>query len=126
MASSAPALLGLLFASPSVSPAFIHYIQQRLSLAEALELPEEEAHRVRQPPGRVVGTMGGEQYILQSIKRVARRQRLTVEDIESRALNPAFFERLHEGCLVDHRAALDIHQHRGLLHGAQFRRGYHA
>jgi hypothetical protein len=56
------------------------------------------------PVGDIADVRGGD-HALQRAQRVSRRQRLDVEDVESRPRNPARPHRVDERCLVDDRAA---------------------
>src|SRR5690349_650101 len=69
----------------------VHDIEQRLAPPEPLEIFDEQPHCTLFPVGRVIGRVRRKQYVIQPVERMARRQRLFVEDIERRAANlPAF------------------------------------
>src|SRR2546426_8269834 len=100
----------------SVSQLLVHYVPQRLPFVIALELLDEEAHRLIQPVRRVVGAMRREEHVLQPVERMTFGQRLAVEYVQRGALDMLAGKRRYQSRLLDHRAAADIDYHRVRFH----------
>src|SRR5258708_39485555 len=75
---------------------------------------------------RSVCDMRRRQYVVQRSKRVIRRQRLNVEDVDRRAGDLLVLQRADQSLLVDDRPARRIDQTGRWLHSLQFRGPYQA
>ncbi|EAU63439.1 hypothetical protein STIAU_4719 [Stigmatella aurantiaca DW4/3-1] len=107
--------------SASVTRALVDEVQQRCTLLEALEVLQEEGHGVLAPGGRVIGTMRGEQDVLQPPKGMVFRQRLGLEDVQRGAAQLSLLQGTHQGGLVEGAASADVDQHGMGLEGLQLR-----
>src|SRR5580658_172168 len=63
----------------------IHQVAQRLALPVPLEIVQKQLHGALLPIRRMIGGMRRQEYVIQCKVRMARRQRLLIEDIQRRA-----------------------------------------
>ena len=87
-----------------------------LPFAESLILLKEKAHGPIEPIFGVVGTVRRNEDIFKVVDGVARRDRLLLEDIETRAPDFPAVERANKSRLIDDRAAADVDDNRARLH----------
>src|SRR5579872_7064785 len=96
-------------------------VEKGFTLAVSFKVVQEEAHGVLQPGGRMVGAVGREQDIFQTVKRMAFRQRFSVEYVQGRTLDSTFGEGADHRGFVDDGTTTDIDYHRVWFHGGEFR-----
>src|SRR5882724_2637107 len=108
----------------SVSPALVHFVQQRLARYEALHVVHNEPVVAFPQPVSHGGRMGSDQDVVQRPEGRVWRQRFFMEDIQGGAGDAAVLERVEQCGFIDQWSPGNIDEVSVELHFAQ-PRGVH-
>src|SRR5205814_3760132 len=92
-------------AAGSVPKPLVDQVEQRLPVAEAAQVLQEDGHGGGLPARGVVGGVRREEHALHAPEGMVRRQRLLLEHVEGGAAKPALIERGQQRRLVHDGAA---------------------